>query len=624
MVEGNSLLSGDKTESIPIRNLYQSRIDGIPEHKFKLIFDKKKSLRNGLLLIFLGILFGAGAGAIIDLIYLYTNITNEYAIMGIGSGVGALLGLTLGLILIVALKSKMVDDFSASYGAGIGTNVFVGAVIGIFFGAIVGSLFGLILEVLKFTNYTTLSIPVFSILIWTVLGLNIGTFIGVLASFGTLNVFLGGAISGIIVGGAGMLAIFGPDVLVIIGIGIGLLVGIFVAFFVRFGIEANLGRIEYTKCGERIATCDKKSGSSFMDDLREDKRKKSGSDCSGCGGDPCSGCGSSDCSGCEGCLGCGAGAGGAGGAGCGAGCGAGISLGPIFMIFLIAIPFILLTIGLSFIGKRASIRFGGTVRRGALTALGASFSIFVIIGSNVGLSEAYHNMLFQHNVLIGAGIGLIYGLLILVSHRLSIKASFLEISPNELSWKDRHTSASVNIANIKHFEFVREERVDIKKPGCYEDYFIYTTFIEEREKVLINCWETPEGTDSTEHIQSLLKQYLKEKELQRKQRLAVIEDTETSKPILGIEELKEIEEIKERHKIKELEQPAKSTMTGYSFNLNPDITGQMVESVKHLLRKAQSVSIDWLVAVTMYPKETVEEIIIMHLGLQIEDGKVLK
>lgn len=617
-------MSGEKAESFPIRKQYQSRLDDAPEYKFKLIFDKKKSLRNGLLLIFLGIFFGAGTGAIIDLIYLYTNITNEYAIMGIGSGIGALLGLTLGLILIIALKSKMVDDFSASYGAGIGTNVFVGAVIGIFFGAIVGSLFGLILEVLKYTNYTELSIPVFSILIWTVLGLNIGTLIGVLASFGTINVFLGGAISGIIVGGAGMLAIFGPDVLVAIGIGIGLLVGLFVAFFVRFGLEANLGRIEYTKCGGQITTCGEKSGSSFMDDMREDRRKKSGTDCSGCGSDPCSGCGSSDCSGCEACAGCGAGAGGAGGAGCGAGCGAGFTLGPLFMIFLIAIPFILLTIGLSFVGKRASIRFGGTVKRGALTALGASFSIFLIIGSNVGLTEAYHNMLFEHNVLIGAAIGLIYGLLIFVSHRLSIKASFLDITPHKLSWRDRHTSASVNISNIKHFEFVREERVDIKKRGCYEDYFIYTTFVEEREKVLINCWETPDGTDSTEHIQSLLNQFLKEKELQRNQRLAVLEDTETLEPVLGIEELREIEEIKEKHRRKEQEQPTISTSSGYSFNLNPEITGQMVESVKHLLRKAHSVSIDWLVAVTMYQKEVVEEIIVMHLGLEIDDGKVVK
>lgn len=617
-------MSGEKAESIPIRKEYQSRLDDSLEYKFKLIFDNKKSLRNGLLLIFLGIFFGAGAGAIIDLIYLYTNITNEYAIMGIGSGIGALLGLTLGLILIIALKSKMVDDFSASYGAGIGTNVFVGAVIGIFFGAIVGSLFGVILEVLKYTNYTTLSIPVFSILIWTVLGLNIGTLIGVLASFGTLNVFLGGAISGIIVGGAGLLAIFGPDILVAIGMGIGLLVGLFVAFFVRFGLEANLGRIEYTKCGGRISSCDEKSGSSFLGDIRKDRKKKSGTDCSGCGSDPCSGCGSSDCSGCEGCLGCGAGAGGAGGAGCGAGCGAGFTLGPVLLIFLIAIPFILLTIGLSFVGKRASIRFGGTVKRGALTAIGASFSIFLIIGSNVGLSEAYHNMLFQYNVLIGAGIGLIYGLLILISHRLSIKASFLEISPHRLSWRDRHTAASVNISNIKHFEFKREERIDIKKPGCYEDYFIYTTFVEEREKVLINCWETPEGTDSTEHIQSILKQYLKEKELQRKQRLAVLEDSESLEPVLGIEQLKEIEEIKEKHKREALEQPARSTMTGYSFDLNPEITGQMVDSVKHLLRKAHRVSIDWLVAVTMYSKEVVEEIIIMHLGLEIKDGKVVK
>lgn len=615
-------MSGRRNESILIGNHLHSRMDDPQGLKFKLIYDKNKSLRNGFLLILLGILFGAGTGAIIDLIYLYTHITNEYAIMGIGSGVGALFGIILGLILIAALKSKMVDDFSASYGAGIGTNVFVGAVIGIFFGVIVGSLFGLILEVMKFANYTTLSIPVFAILIWTVLGLNIGTLVGVFASFGTFNIIIGGAISGVIVGGAGMLGVFGPDVLVAIGLGIGLIVGIIVAIFVKFGIDANSGKITYKRICDRMPSSDEKSGSSFMSDLQEDRRKRrSGSDCSG---NDCSGCGSSggDCSSCEGCLGCGAGgcgAGGAGGAGCcSSGCGAGFTLGPLLLGFLIVVPFILLTIGLSFVGKRASIRFGGTVKKGALTALGASFSIFLIIGSNVGLTEAYHNMLFQHNVLIGAGIGLIYSLLIFISHRLSIKSSFLNITPEELAWKDRHTEATVFISNIKQYEFVREERIDIKKKGCYEDYFKYTTFSEISEKVLINCWETPEETDSTIHIQYILEQYLAEKEAQRNERLAAMEEVLETKPIFD----KEKAIVKEKEV--ELKQPIESKRSSYSFNLSSEITEQMVSNVAQLLEKAKNVSVDWLVAITMYKKEIVEEIIIVHLGLLIEEGKVLK
>ncbi|MHA1585881.1 MAG: hypothetical protein ACTSUW_00980 [Candidatus Heimdallarchaeota archaeon] len=603
-------MSRKNNTSIPIRSLSHSSLDN--SQGFKLIYDKKKSLRNGLLLIIIGILFGASAGAIIDLFYLYTQITNEYAIMGIGMGVGALFGIILGLILIVALKSKMVDDLSASYGAGIGTNVFVGAVIGIFFGAIVGALFGSILKVLEFTNYTTLSIPVFAILIWTVLGLNIGTLIGVIASFGTTKIYIGGAISGVIVGGAGMLAIFGPDVLVAIGIGIGLVVGIIVAIFVKYGLEANSGKITYKKYCNRTPTSDEKSGSSFMSDLSDDRRRRrrSGSDCGG-GGD-CSGCGSSDCSGCEGCLGCGAGAGGAGGAGCGAGgCGAGISLGPIFMMFLIAIPFILLTIGLSFVGKRASIKFGGTVKKGALTALGASFSIFLIIGSNIGLAEAYHNMLFWHNVLTGAGIGLIYGLLIYITYRTSIRNSFLKLTPNELTWKDRHTADTVILSNIKHYEFVREERIEIKKEGYYEDYFKFTTFSEISEKVLINCWETPEGSDSTVYIQTNLENYLRKKESQRKQRIKALEEFKETEPLLE----KEVEEI---------EQPEIRERTGYSFDLSTEITENMVNNVSHLLEKAKNVSINWLVAVTKYEKEIVEEIIIVHLGLSIKNGKILK
>jgi len=601
-------MSRENNTSIPIRSLSHSSLDN--SQGFKLIYDEKKSLRNGMLLIIIGILFGASAGAIIDLFYLYTQITNEYAIMGIGMGVGALFGIILGLILIVALKSKMVDDLSASYGAGIGTNVFVGAVIGIFFGVIVGALFGSILKVLEFTNYTTLSIPVFAILIWTVLGLNIGTLIGVLASFGTTKIYIGGAISGVIVGGAGMLAIFGPDVLVAIGIGIGLVVGIIVAIFVKYGLEANSGKITYKKYCNRTPTSDEKSGSSFMSDLSDDRRRRrSGSDCGG-GGD-CSGCGSSDCSGCEGCLGCGAGAGGAGGAGCGAcGWGTGISLGPIFMMFLIAIPFILLTIGLSFVGKRASIKFGGTVKKGALTALGASFSIFLIIGSNIGLAEAYHNMLFWHNVLTGAGIGLIYGLLIYITYRTSIRNSFLKLTPNELTWKDRHTADTVILNNIKHYEFVREERIEIKKEGYYEDYFKFTTFSEISEKVLINCWETPEGSDSTVHIQTILENYLRKKESQRKQRIESLEEFKETEPLLEI--------------VEEIEQSITSEVTGYSFDLSTEITEKMVNNVSLLLERAKGVSIDWLTTVTKYEKGIVEIIITIHLGLLIEDGKVVK
>jgi len=555
----------------------QSRLDRNENFDFKLIQDKKKSTRNGLLLILISVIFGAGVGAIIDLIYLYTNITNEYAIMGIGSGVGAIMGVLIGLILFIALKSKMVDDFSASYGAGIGSNVFVGAIIGTFFGVIVGSLFGLILEVLKYVNYSSLSIPVFAILIWTVLGLNIGALIGVLASFEVINIIAGGTIAGMLVGGIGMLAIFGPDIIIAIGIGVGLIAGAIIATFVKYGLEASTGKVEYPKFCDGLSSCTEKSGSSFARDPRQDKRRKSSSGCNG------SSCDGNDCDNCAG-----------GGSSC-------EGAGPAFAVVIVAIPVIIILVGLSYVGKRASIKFGGSVKKGALTALGASFSIFLIIGSNVGLTEAYHNMLFEHNVLIGAGIGLIYGLLIFGSHKMSLRMSFLEITPIGLTWKDKHTTASVKFSSIKHFEFVREERTDLKKEGCYEDHFKFITHGENREKVLINCWATSEGTDPTEYIQTIIQHYLKK----RKVRLVVD---------LPLEDDEKIAE----------ETPQVSDITGYSYDLNPNITQEMVDNIVHLIEKPKSVSITWLCAVTAYEKEIVDEIITMHLGLLIEDGKVLK
>jgi len=60
-----------------------------------------------------------------------------------------------------------------------------------------------------------------------------------------------------------------------------------------------------------------------------------------------------------------------------------------------------------------------------------------------------------------------------------------------------------------------------------------------------------------------------------------------------------------------------SEISGYSFDLNPAITQNMVNNITNLIEKPKSVSITWLCAVTSYEKEIVEEIITMHLGLVI-------
>ncbi len=121
-----------------------SKLEKRTEFDFKLQFNWKTLIRNGLLLTFLAMLLGGGLGAIIDLIYLYTGITNEYDVLGIGSGVGAIVGLILGGLLLIALKSRFVDDYGSGYGLGIGTNIYIGAVIGLLFGTVIGSLFGLL------------------------------------------------------------------------------------------------------------------------------------------------------------------------------------------------------------------------------------------------------------------------------------------------------------------------------------------------------------------------------------------------------------------------------------------------------------------------------------------------
>ncbi len=211
---------------------------------FELLYDRKKFLRNDFLLLLLSTLFGVGLGAVIDLIYLYSGITNEYAVLGIG----AVFGLILGSILLVALKSRMIEDSGVSYGVGIGTNIFIGAIIGTFFGALIGSLFGLILKVIDLTiisNYidvTGFSYPVFGMLVWISLGLNIGVLVGLIASFGFIGIIFGGALSGVIVGAIGMLAIFGPSIVIFYGSLAGIVAGSLIALLVRYSINASTGK----------------------------------------------------------------------------------------------------------------------------------------------------------------------------------------------------------------------------------------------------------------------------------------------------------------------------------------------------------------------------------------------
>ncbi|MHA1171303.1 MAG: hypothetical protein ACTSQ3_04400, partial [Candidatus Heimdallarchaeota archaeon] len=175
---------------------------------------------------------------------------------------------------------------------------------------------------------------------------------------------------------------------------------------------------------------------------------------------------------------------------------------------VVLIPIIILIAVLTWVSRKASIRLGGVMRRGALTAIGSSFSIFLIIGSNVGLTEAYHNMLLEQNILMGVSVGLFFGLLIFIALRLSIKVSAIEITPEKITWKDRHTNGTIRFEDIVEFFFEKEQRNTEIPVKSLEDYFILTDDIGETDRIVINCWETPENIYSTDFLESILTYYI--------------------------------------------------------------------------------------------------------------------
>ncbi|NHJ03278.1 MAG: hypothetical protein EAX90_00480 [Candidatus Heimdallarchaeota archaeon] len=572
-------------KEIESKNLQEQLLSGI-QFDFKLMHDNKKFVRNGIFLMIASALIGGGVGALIDLIYLYSGITNEYVILGIGAGVGAVSGLLLGLILSIALKSRMVEDFNVSYGAGIGTNVFIGAIIGIMFGVLIGSLFGIILEAVKFTIGTEFSYIVYGMLVWIVLGLNIGVLIGIIASFGTIQIITGGGIAGFIVGGIGILAIFGPNITVVMGCAGGVIFGLFTAMFLKYSLEASVGNVQYpSSCTKPCDICDN-HGQKFLRDPEEERRKRRAT--SSC----CNGSG--DCGSCD------------GGGSCDGDCGE--AAAPILLVVLIAIPIVILVWVLSWGGTKASVKLGDTVKRGAFTAVGACFSIFVIIGSNVGLTESFHNMLFEHNVLIGAGLGLVFSALIIGAIALSQRKSFIKITPTSFSWKDGTTSGRVLFYNIEDFEFKKQQKKGEKPKYGYEDYFKFNTIDGKAYTVTISGWRTTDESYSSDQIQSILLYYIEQvKDSIQDQQATLEEDPESYIADLRTRELK-----------------------GYSFSeFESSITEVMIAKVASLIENqakysAMNISINWISTVTDIEENIVEEIVTTYLNYEIRGGYVLK
>jgi hypothetical protein len=199
----------------------------------------------------------------------------------------------------------------------------------------------------------------------------------------------------------------------------------------------------------------------------------------------------------------------------------------LFSVFaIVLIPIIILIAFITWASRRASVSLGGVMRRGALTAIGSSFSIFLIIGSNVGLTEAYYNMLAWQNIMMGLFVGLFFSLLVFIALRISIKMSAIEITPEKITWKDRHTYGVVGFEDIVDFSIEKEQRNDNSNMKSIEDYFILTNDIGETGRIAISCWQTPENTHSTEYLESILRYYYAQAQ-ERKQSLENTEDTES-------------------------------------------------------------------------------------------------
>jgi hypothetical protein len=550
--------------------------------KLNLQYDRKKSLRNSFLLIILSTIIDAAIGVVFYYILQFAGLTNQYVILGIGCGIGAVFGLFIGIILLLALRWDIVDEVGSGYGRGLGTNVFIGAVIGTLAGTGFGSLFGLILKALDATlNFALdfdieLHYSVFGMLIWIVLGLNIGVLVGLITSFGFVKIVVGGAISGAIVGGIGMVAVFGIDVIVLIGIIVGLFVGSFIGVMIKYSIDASMGKIKALKglssCFERD-----KLESSFMGGIDEERKRRRSSSCNGSGFGSCD-CGTGDCSG--------------GGGDC-------EGLAAIFLVALIAIPIIIILVVVSWMSAKVSQKFGQTVQKGALTALGASLSISTIIGSNLALSNSYSFLPLWKMVVIGGALGLTFGLLITIANNLSYKFNTLSITKYGISWKDRHTEGKVSFSNIIEYSIeTRQKRLETKET---EQILNCILLHGEKKEILVDCWKTPAEFSSTSYVKYIVDYY---KQQQVKQELAL--ESSFDEPLYDNSDT--ISDLMDDSGAMILDEY-------YIDEQYPDlkIEESEIEEVRELIENKESISVNWISTVTKIPYVKVLAIVAKHL-----------
>ncbi|HUT80203.1 MAG TPA: hypothetical protein VMZ29_03295, partial [Candidatus Bathyarchaeia archaeon] len=175
------------------------------------------------------------------------------------------------------------------------------------------------------------------------------------------------------------------------------------------------------------------------------------------------------------------------------------------------------------------------------------------------------------------------------------------------------TNAEVLFREIESYEFLKEQRSDEKALACYEDYFKCTTHAGYRYKIILNCWKTPQGTNSTEYLESVIQYYL----------------DQAQRSIFAVQKAyQDISEVKPISTTTPSEIPYKITETkplaGYSFSVRKEITDEMVAEVGNLIKNVNQVSISWLQSVTRYPVFIIEEIVTIYLGYKIKNDFVIK
>ena len=588
------------------------RLESKEEFIFEIKHNKEVFFRNNLLLILFSTLIFGGLGVIIFYVLQFENTGKQAIVIGICASLGVFVGIIVSSILLLAIKLKLVEDYEGGYGQGIGTNAFIGAIVGVFFGAIVGPLFGLILMALNYFIDTQLSYPLYLLMFWIILGLNIGVLIGLITSFGIINIVAGGFISGIIVGGIGTLAIFGPDLIIAGGALAGGVIGVFIGIFVKYSIEASLGYYNVPKGCSGCINEDKHEQRMMREpeDPRKKRKQTSSSSCNGdCGNCDCpSDCGSADC---------------------------GEAAVPVILVVLIAIPVIIIIGGLSWMGTKASTRLGQNVKKGGITVLGAGLSISTIIGSNIGLTAAYHELELSEMVIIGVVLGFTFGLIIFLANWFSVSKSELKITPNRIIWKDRHTKGSILFSKIEKSTFTIPSETG-------DDYFEFDSDDGRGHKVLIDCWKTGYNAPSSSVIRFILDFYLERYREYFAQTMSERTDhlgdkisstrdlpaqTYDKYPTRSVRVIGDVEEYLD-------ETPKDSKLPSYSFATDDfneetafpelEIKEEDVQRVNDLIRNKKNIRLDWICTITGLPYEVVDFIVTKRLNRIVKEGKIIR